>query len=334
MAAYAVVGNGKLRMKKVVVFSQIDQDVLARLQQSYQVVVLNPKLGDINEQIRTEVVDADAMIGAGRLLNESNLAPAQKLKIISTVSVGYDNYDVEYLNQRKIWLANTPHVLTETTADLAFSLLLSAARKIPQLDAWTKQGQWKRTVPIDQFGVDVFGKTLGIIGLGHIGAAIARRGFYGFNMNILYHNRREKIEVAQAVNAQYRELDQLLQQSDFVVVAVDLNNESKALMGEAQFDLMQKHAVFVNIARGSVVDEDALIQALQQNKIFAAGLDVYAKEPLQDSPLFELANVVTAPHIGSATLETRQKMVNLAYQNLIDALEDRVPRYLVNPKFE
>lgn len=334
MAAYAVVGNGKLRMKKVVVFSQIDQDVLARLQQSYQVVVLNPKLGDINEQIRTEVVDADAMIGAGRLLNESNLAPAQKLKIISTVSVGYDNYDVEYLNQRKIWLANTPHVLTETTADLAFSLLLSAARKIPQLDSWTKQGQWKRTVPIDQFGVDVFGKTLGIIGLGHIGAAIARRGFYGFNMNILYHNRREKIEVAQAVNAQYRELDQLLQQSDFVVVAVDLNNESKALMGEAQFDLMQKHAVFVNIARGSVVDEDALIQALQQNKIFAAGLDVYEKEPLQDSPLFELANVVTAPHIGSATLETRQKMVNLAYQNLIDALEDRVPRYLVNPKFE
>ncbi|NAR85063.1 bifunctional glyoxylate/hydroxypyruvate reductase B [Acinetobacter haemolyticus] len=321
-------------MKKVVVFSQIDQDVLARLQQSYQVVVLNPKLGDINEQIRTEVVDADAMIGAGRLLNESNLAPAQKLKIISTVSVGYDNYDVEYLNQRKIWLANTPHVLTETTADLAFSLLLSAARKIPQLDAWTKQGQWKRTVPTDQFGVDVFGKTLGIIGLGHIGAAIARRGFYGFNMNVLYHNRREKIEVAQAVNAQYRELDQLLQQSDFVVVAVDLNNESKALMGEAQFDLMQKHAVFVNIARGSVVDEDALIQALQQNKIFAAGLDVYAKEPLQDSPLFELANVVTAPHIGSATLETRQKMVNLAYQNLIDALEDRVPRYLVNPKFE
>lgn len=334
MAAYAVLGNGKLRMKKVVVFSQIDQDVLARLQQSYQVVILNPKLGDINEQIRTEVVDADAMIGAGRLLNESNLAPAQKLKIISTVSVGYDNYDVEYLNQRKIWLANTPHVLTETTADLAFSLLLSAARKIPQLDSWTKQGQWKRTVPTDQFGVDVFGKTLGIIGLGHIGAAIARRGFYGFNMNILYHNRREKIEVAQAVNAQYRELDQLLQQSDFVVVAVDLNNESKALMGEAQFDLMQKHAVFVNIARGSVVDEDALIQALQQNKIFAAGLDVYAKEPLQDSPLFELANVVTAPHIGSATLETRQKMVNLAYQNLIDALEDRVPRYLVNPKFE
>lgn len=320
-------------MKKVVVFSQIDREVLAKLQQNYQVVVLNPKLGDINEQIRNEVVDADAMIGAGRLLNESNLAPAQKLKIISTVSVGYDNYDVNYLNQKKIWLANTPHVLTETTADLAFSLLLSSARKIPQLDAWTKQGEWKRTVSTEQFGVDVFGKTLGIIGLGHIGAAIARRGFHGFNMNILYHNRREKIEIAQAFNAEYRELDQLLQQSDFVVVAVDLNAESKALIGAEQFNLMQKHAVFINIARGSVVDENALIEALQQQKIFAAGLDVYAKEPLQTSPLFELENVVTAPHIGSATVETRQKMVNLAYQNLVDALEDRTPRYLVNPQF-
>ncbi len=332
MATYAIKFGNPI-MKKVVVFSQIDREVLARLQQNYQVVVLNPKLGDINEQIRTEVVDADAMIGAGRLLNESNLASAQKLKIISTVSVGYDNYDVSYLNQKKIWLANTPHVLTETTADLAFSLLLSAARKIPQLDAWTKQGEWKRTVSTEQFGVDVFGKTLGIIGLGHIGAAIARRGFHGFNMNILYHNRREKIEVAQAFNAEYRELDQLLQQSDFVVVAVDLNAESKALIGTEQFNLMQKHAVFINIARGSVVDENALIEALQQQKIFAAGLDVYAKEPLQTSPLFELANVVTAPHIGSATAETRQKMVNLAYQNLVDALEDRTPRYLVNPQF-
>ena len=333
MAAHAIKIGNRI-MKKVVVFSQIDQDVLAQLQQDYRVVVLNPKLGDINDQIRTEVVDADAMIGAGRLLNEGNLAPAQKLKIISTVSVGYDNYDVNYLNQKKIWLANTPHVLTETTADLAFTLLLSAARKLPYLDAWTKQGQWKRTVSTEQFGMDVFGKTLGIIGLGNIGAAIARRGFYGFNMNILYHNRREKIEVAQAFNAQYRDLDQLLQQSDFIVVAVDLNHESQALIGAEQFDLMQKHAVFVNIARGSVVDEDALIEALKQNKIFAAGLDVYAKEPLQNSALFELPNAVTLPHIGSATTETRQKMVKLAYQNLVDALQDRTPRYLVNPKFE
>lgn len=320
--------------KKVIVFSQIDSEVQARLEQQFQVVVLNPKDGDINEQIRKEVVDADAMIGAGRLLNESNLAPAQKLKIISSVSVGYDNYEVHYLSQRKIWLAHTPHVLTETTADLAFTLLMGAARKIPYLDQWTKRGEWKRTVGQAQFGQDIFGKTLGIIGLGHIGAAIAHRGFYGFNMSILYHNRSEKIEVAQQFNAQYRSLDELLQQSDFIVVAVDLNTDSKALMGEREFALMQKHSVFVNISRGSVIDEQALIDALQNRQIFAAGLDVYQKEPLQDSPLFQLDNVVTLPHIGSATAETRKKMAELAYQNLVDALENRTPRYLVNPIFQ
>ena len=296
-------------------------------------VVLNPKAGDINEQIRQEVVDADAMIGAGRLLNESNLEPAQKLKIISSVSVGYDNYDVQYLNQKKIWLSNTPHVLTESTADLAFTLLMSAARKVPYLDQWTKQGEWKRTVGSAQFGQDIFGKTLGIIGLGNIGAAIARRGFHGFNMNIIYHNRREKLETAQPLNAQYKSLEELLQQSDFVVVAVDLNHDSQALMGAKEFALMQKHAVFINIARGSVVDEQALIEALQQKQIFAAGLDVYQREPLQESPLFQLDNVVTLPHIGSATIETRKKMAELAYQNLVDALEDRTPRYLVNSDF-
>lgn len=319
--------------QKVVVFSQIDSEILSRLNHQFKVVVLDPKKGDINQQIRTEVVDADAMIGAGRLLNETNLATAQQLKIISSVSVGYDNYDLAYLNQKKIWLANTPHVLTETTADLAFTLLMSAARKVPSLDQWTKQGEWKRTISPAQFGQDIFGKTLGIIGLGHIGAAIARRGFYGFNMNILYHNRREKIEVAQQFNAQYKSLEDLLEQSDFVVTAVDLNQQSQALIGAAELKLMQKHAIFINISRGSVVDEQALIDALTNQQIFAAGLDVYQKEPLAESPLFQLENVVTLPHIGSATAETRKKMAELAYQNLIDALAGHMPRYLVNRDF-
>lgn len=318
-------------MKKVIVFSQLDQDILQRLQAQYEVVIINPKQGDVNTQIRDQVKNADAMIGAGRLLNESNLAPAEQLKIISSVSVGYDNYDLAYLNQQKIWLAHTPHVLTETTADLAFTLLMSAARKVPELDQWTKQGQWKRTAGTAQFGQDIFGKTLGIIGLGHIGAAVARRGFYGFNMNILYHNRREKLALAQPVNARYCGLDELLQQSDFVVVAVDLNADSQALIGQQEFEKMQSHAVFVNIARGSVVDEQALIEALKAKKIFAAGLDVYAKEPLQTSELFDLNNVVTLPHVGSATAETRKKMAELAYRNLVDALEGRTPAYLVNP---
>ena len=319
--------------KKVVVFSQIDPEILTRLKAQYHVVVIDPKQGDVNQQIQQHVQDADGMIGAGRLLNQSNLATAQQLKIISSVSVGYDNYDVDYLNQKNIWLSHTPHVLTETTADLAFTLLMSAARKVPYLDHWTKSGEWKRTVSQAQFGQDIYGKTLGIIGLGNIGAAIARRGLYGFNMNILYHNRREKLEMAQPLNAQYRSLEQLLQESDFVVVAVDLNAESKALLSTEQFDSMQLHAVLVNISRGSVIDEQALIQVLKDRKIFAAGLDVYEKEPLQTSELFQLDNVVTLPHVGSATAETRKKMAELAYRNLVDALDGRQPRYLVNPDF-
>ncbi len=319
--------------QKVVVFSQIDSIILQKLKDRYEVACIDPKVGDVNQQILKEVTDADGMIGAGRLLNESNLQSAKQLKVISTVSVGYDNYDLNYLNQQKIWLANTPHVLTETTADLAFTLLMSAARKVPHLDSWTKQGFWKRTVGSAQFGLDIYGKDLGIIGLGNIGLAIAKRGFHGFNMNIQYHNRSPKPELAGLVNAEYLELDELLETSDFIVVAVDLNYESKALIGHDQFNRMKPSAVFVNISRGSVVDENALIEALKQNKIFAAGLDVYQEEPLQASALFELDNVVTLPHVGSATAETRFKMAELAYLNLVQVLEGETPKCLVNEQF-
>ena len=319
--------------QKVVVFSQIDADIQNKLEQNYQVSYIQPKLGDVNQQLLQQVQDADGMIGAGRLLNRDNLASATRLKIISSVSVGYDNYELDYLNEKKIYLSHTPHVLTETTADLAFTLLMSAARKVAYLDQWTKQGQWQRTVGEAQFGMDIFGKTLGIIGLGHIGAAIARRGFYGFNMNILYHNRREKPELSQWLNAKYCQLEELLQRSDFVVVAVDLNADSKALIATAELAKMQSHAVLVNISRGSVIDEQALISALKAKQVFAAGLDVYQKEPLKESELFQLDNVVTLPHVGSATAATRKKMAELAYQNLVDALEGRVPRYVVNPEF-
>ncbi|WP_180049983.1 D-glycerate dehydrogenase [Acinetobacter sp. YH12105] len=320
--------------QKVVVFSQIDADIQNKLEQHYDVAYIQPKLGDVNRQLLQEVQDADGMIGAGRLLNRDNLATATRLKVISSVSVGYDNYELDYLNEKNIYLSHTPHVLTETTADLAFTLLMSAARKVAYLDHWTKQGQWQRTVGEAQFGLDIFGKTLGIIGLGHIGAAVARRGFYGFNMNILYHNRREKPELAQGLNAQYSDLDELLQRSDFVVIAVDLNADSKALITAAELAKMQPHAVLVNISRGSVIDEQALIDALKAKQIFAAGLDVYQKEPLKESELFQLDNVVTLPHVGSATTATRKKMAELAYQNLVDALEGRVPRYVVNPEFQ
>lgn len=317
--------------QKVVVFSQIDAEILARLQQQYEVVVINPKLGDVQEQIKAAVVDADGMIGAGRMLNAANLESAQKLKVISSISVGYDNYDVDYLTQSGIWLAHTPHVLTETTADLAFTLLMSAAKQVTRLDQWTKQGHWQRTVGQDQFGQEIFGRTLGIIGLGNIGQAIARRGFHGFNMNILYHGRQEHLDRAEALNARFCSLNELLQQSDFVVLAVDLNADSRQLIDAAALAQMQKHAVLVNISRGQVLDEAALYNAIVNRTIFAAGLDVYQQEPLKQSDLFDLDYVVTLPHVGSATAQTRKKMAELAYQQLVDALNGRQPRYLVNP---
>lgn len=319
--------------KKIVVFSQIDANILQKLQSQFEVVQINPKLGNTNQQIRDAVLDADGMIGAGRLLNEENLNTAQRLKVISSISVGYDNYDLEYLNSKKIWLTNTPHVLTETTADLAFSLMLSAARKIPQLDTWTKQGQWLRTVGEAQFGLDVYGKNLGIIGLGHIGLAIAKRAFHGFNMNILYHGRTEKKHNAEQVQAKFGSLKDVLSQSDFIVIAVDLNADSKALIGQHELGLMKSSAVLVNISRGAVLDEQALVEVLKQRKIFAAGLDVYQKEPLQQSELFQLDNVVTLPHVGSATAETRAKMADLAYQNLLQGLNGDLPQSVVNPSY-
>ena len=318
---------------KVLIFSQIDSNIQQQLQQHYQLSFLEPKKGNINQQILDLVQDADAMIGAGRILNQENLVSASRLKVISSVSVGYDNYDLNYLNQQKILLCNTPHVLTETTADLGFTLLLSAARQVPKLDRWTKTGQWQRTVSPAQFGQDVFGKTLGIVGLGNIGAAIARRGFYGFNMNILYHNRREKPDLAQSLNAEYCQLEYLLTRSDFVVLAVDANTDSQHLIAARELALMQPHAILVNIARGSVIDEQALYDALKHGQIFAAGLDVYNQEPLQVSNLFELDRVVTLPHVGSATQATRLKMAQLAFENLHRVLQGQPPKYAVNPNF-
>ena len=315
---------------KVVVFSQIDQDILIELQSRYEVVVLNPKSGDINQQLLSEVCTADALIGAGRVLDQTNLHTATRLKVISSVSVGYDNYDLEYLNQKNIKLTNTPHVLTAATADLAWTLLLAAARRVPALDAWTKQGLWTRSISKHQFGLEVTGKTIGIIGLGEIGSAIAKRAHLGFDMRVLYHNRSENPARAKETNARYVPLTELLQQSDFVVVSVDLNSSSQVLIGKKELKSMQPHAVLVNISRGAVIDEKALIEALQHNDIFAAGLDVYQQEPLAVSELFQLPNVVTLPHIGSATIETRKKMAELALKNLIDVLEKGTSDFCVN----
>lgn len=256
---------------------------------------------------------------------------ATTLEAIASVSVGYDSYDVDYLTERGILLTNTPDVLTDTTADLGFTLLVSAARRVPELDAFVKAGHWRKGIGEEHFGTDIHGRTLGIVGAGRIGAAIAKRGHFGFDMPILYTANSAKPELEEQMGAQRRELDDLLREADFVCLVVPLSAATEGLIGARELGLMKSSAILINLARGPVIDEPALIEALRQGQIRGAGLDVYTREPLEASPLFELPNVVTLPHIGSATHETRYAMAERAVDNLIAALGDERPTDLVNP---
>lgn len=318
--------------KTVLAFSRITPEMVTRLEQDFEVIVPDPKAGDIAAQFNEALPHAHGLIGAGRALGEKQLAAATRLEVVSSVSVGYDNYDVPYLTSRGIQLTNTPDVLTESTADLGFSLIMSSARRVAELDAWTKAGCWKATVGPELFGSDVHGKTLGMVGLGNIGAAIARRGRLGFNMRVLYSGNSRKPALEQELGAQMRSLDQLLAEADFVCLVVPLSEKTHHLIGQRELALMKPSAFLINIARGPVVDEPALVEALRNGTIRGAGLDVYEKEPLTDSPLWQLPNAVTLPHVGSATAETRQAMAERAMANLTAALKGQRPQDLVNPE--
>ncbi|MDC6379709.1 D-glycerate dehydrogenase [Pseudomonas sp. 15A4] len=316
--------------KTVLAFSRVSPEMAERLQQDFNVIIPDPKKGDLNEQFNEALPHSHGMIGAGRTLGREQLESAKQLEVVSSISVGYDNYDVGYLTERGIMLTNTPDVLTESTADLGFSLIMSSARRVAELDAYTKAGNWKRSIEAPHFGTDVYGKTLGIVGMGNIGAAVARRGRLGFNMPILYSGNSRKTALEQELGAQFRTLDQLLAESDFVCLVVPLSEKTQHMISTRELSLMKKSAILVNIARGPIVDEPALIKALQDGTIRGAGLDVYEKEPLSESPLFALSNAVTLPHIGSATDETRQAMADRAYTNLRAALLGEKPQDLVN----
>lgn len=318
--------------KTVLAFSRVSPEMAERLSQDFNVIIPDPKKGDLNTQFNEALPHSHGMIGAGRVLGREQLASATQLQVVSSISVGYDNYDVGYLSERGIMLTNTPDVLTESTADLGFSLIMSSARRIAELDAWTKAGHWKRSIEAPHFGTDVHGKTLGIVGMGNIGAAIARRGGLGFNMPILYSGNSRKTAIEQELGAQFRSLDQLLAEADFVCLVVPLSEKTRHLISTRELGLMKRSAILINIARGPIVDEPALIKALQDGTIRGAGLDVYEKEPLSESPLFKLSNAVTLPHIGSATSQTRQAMADLAYDNLRCALLGERPKNLVNPQ--
>ena len=257
---------------------------------------------------------------------------APKLRIISNYAVGYDNIDVKSATQRGIMVTNTPGVLTETTADLAFALILATARRIVEADKFTRSGKWKSWGPMLFLGRDVYGATLGIIGLGRIGQAVARRA-KGFNMKVIYYSRKRKEDVERELGVEYRELRSLLREADIVSIHTPLTEETYHLIGEKELSLMKPTAILINTARGAVVDQKALYKALKERRIFGAGLDVYEKEPIDaDDPLMELDNVVLLPHIGSASVETRGRMARMAAENLLAGLRGEKPPNLVNPE--
>ena len=262
----------------------------------------------------TEKMDGEAMDAAG-----------DGLRVIANMAVGYDNIDVGAATERGVIVTNTPGVLDETTADVAFMLVLAAARRLGEGERLLRAGKWEWWGPKQLRGLDVWGKTLGIVGMGRIGRAVARRG-KGFGMEILYHNRSRNEETEEELGARYVGLEDLLRESDFVSIHAPLTDETRHLIGERELGLMAETAVFVNTSRGPVVDEAALAQALREGRIFAAGLDVYEGEPEVHPGLLELENVVLAPHIGSATVETRDRMATLAAENLAAVLRGEQPK--------
>ena len=317
--------------KQVVLYKKLSPLLMARLHEQTEVTLIDNLNADGLATLREALPRAHGLLGASLKLDAGLLDLAPDLEAIASVSVGVDNYDIDYLTERRILLSNTPDVLTETTADTGFALILATARRVVELANMVRAGQWKRNVGPAQFGTDVHGKTLGIIGMGRIGEALAQRGHFGFGMPVIYHSHSPKPAVEQRFNAQYRSLPELLQQADFVCLTLPLTAETEGLIGAEQFALMRPETIFINISRGKVVDEVALIQALRDGQIRAAGLDVFEREPLNtDSPLLQLNNVVATPHIGSATHETREAMATCAVDNLLAALAGERPKNLVN----
>jgi glyoxylate reductase len=300
---------------KILVTREIPEAGL-RLLEDFDVTVLSerpPERDELLGAVRgtngilstvTEKMDVKVMDAAG-----------EGLKVIANMAVGYDNIDVGAAKERGIVVTNTPEVLTETTADTAFMLLLAAARRLGEAERLLRSGGWDAWGPKQLLGPDVWGKKLGLVGLGRIGQAVARRSS-GFGMEVLYYDQYRNESAEEELGARYLALDDLLSESDFVSIHTPLTPETQQLIGERELGLMQTTAVLVNTSRGPVVDEGALAAALAERRIFAAGLDVYQEEPKVYPRLFELENVVLAPHIGSASIETRDKMATLAAENL------------------
>lgn len=314
---------------KIFVTRNIPKPGLDKLEEVFQVQI-HASDKDIDRNALLEAVrDVDALLC---LLTDSIdkelIDAAPRLKCVSNYAVGYNNIDVAYASSKNIAVCNTPGVLTESTADLAWALLMACARRVVEADRYLRDGLFTGWEPLLFLGNDVFGKTLGIIGMGRIGQAVARRA-EGFGMKILWHGPRpERDDLPKAY--QWKDLETLCKKSDYISIHAPLTSENHHLMGEKELALMKPNAILINTARGPIVDEEALIKALQNKEIAAAGLDVFEREPEVPQALKDLPNVVLLPHIGSASIETRNKMALMAAENAIAVIQGKEPPARLN----
>jgi glyoxylate reductase len=318
---------------KVYVNRLIPEEALKKLAQSCDYRIWEGELTVPRDVLLKEVPEIDALLS---LLTDKIDAPimdaAPRLRVISNMAVGFDNIDVREATRRKIVVCNTPGVLTETTADFAFALLLAAARRVAEGERNVKEGKWKTWGPMTLLGLDVHHATLGIIGLGRIGAEVAKRA-KGFDMKTLYYDSVRRPELEKTLGVEFMDLKTLLGESDFVTVHAPLLPETYHLIGEEQFKIMKKTAIVVNTARGPILDPKALYNALRNHQIAYAALDVTEPEPIPLSdPLLTLNNILIVPHIASASVATRTKMALMAVDNLLAALKGERPTHIVNPE--
>lgn len=317
----------------VILYKTLPDDLQQRLEKHFAVTRVKNLSAETIAQHAEVFAQAEGLLGSSEKVDTALLEKMPNLRAASTVSVGYDNFDVAALNARRVLLMHTPTVLTETVADTVMALVLSTSRRVVEVANRVKAGEWTKSIGPDWFGSDVHHKTLGIVGMGRIGMALAQRAHAGFGMPILYNARSQHPQAEERFNARYCDLDTLLEEADFVCLILPLTAETHHLFNAEKFAKMKPSAIFINAGRGPVVDEKALVAALQNGEIHAAGLDVFEQEPLaQDSPLLSMPNVVALPHIGSATHETRYNMAACAVDNLIDALQGNVDKNCVNPQ--
>lgn len=320
-------------MAKVAITTKFFPEEIERLGQAGHAVKVHEGAPLAKEALISFAQDAEALIvSLSDRIDEEVLRKLPRLRIVANLGVGVDNIDIPAATRRKILVTNTPDVLTEATADLAWALLLAVARRIVEADQdMRREGFPGWTFIPKHLGLDVYGKTMGIVGFGRIGQAVARRA-RGFGMTVLYYSRTRKPEAEKELGARPASLEELLQESDFVVLCVPLTPETRHLIGERELSLMKREAILVNVARGPVVDEAALARALKEGRIFGAGLDVFEREPQVHPELLPLRNVVLTPHIGSATWTTRRRMAALAVDNVLAAFRGQRPPTLVNPE--